>query len=430
MHTARTILIVAVGFFAFGLVSKRLRMSPITPPMVFTFIGLMACPRMFNLADFDVTGGIVHLVAELTLALVLFTDASRMNLKQLGREHNLPVRMLLIGLPLTLLMGTLGAWAIFPGLGFWGAAVLAAILAPTDAALGQAVVTDPDVPARIRQALNVESGLNDGICLPVFLFVLACFGAGEHGHAGGAWHWPVFAVKQLVFGPAAGVLVGIYGGKLAGYFADKGWMDEDFQRLSGLVLAFGAFGLSELFGGNGFIAAFVAGLSLGMCDGPVKERMHEFGETEGELFALLIFLIFGEAVIIKALADLNWSTVLYALLSLTVFRMLPVAISVGASGIKPYTTAFLAWFGPRGIASILFALVLFEETALAVPGSPARIIWDVTAVTVFFSIFLHGLTAVPLSRHYGRYVAKEMEQDAAMDEMEAMPVPELRVRIK
>jgi NhaP-type Na+/H+ or K+/H+ antiporter len=419
-----------VGFFVFGLVSKRLRMSPITPPMVFTLLGLVACPRMLGLADFDITGGIVHLFAELTLALVLFTDASRMNLKQLGKEHNLPLRMLLIGLPLTVLLGTAGAWAIFPGLGFWGAALLAVILAPTDAALGQAVVSDPAVPARIRQALNVESGLNDGICLPLFLFVLACFGAGGYGHAEGGWFWPLFALKQLVFGPLAGIAVGIFGGKLAGHFSEKGWMDEDFQRLSGLVLAFGAFGLAELFGGNGFIAAFIAGLSLGMCEGTVKERMHAFGETEGELFALLIFLIFGEAVIIKALAELTWNTILYALLSLTLFRMLPVALSVGASGIRPSTTAFLGWFGPRGIASILFALVLFEETALAEPGSPARIIWDTTAVTVFLSIMLHGLSAVPLSRRYGKYIAKVKEQDAAMDDMEAMPVPELRVRIK
>lgn len=418
-----------VGFavLAYGLVSRTAEDSIVTPPMVFTALGFAVSGAALGWIDFKLDRELVHLLAEVTLLLVLFTDASRIDLKLLRREHTLPVRLLGIGLPLCILLGALAALPMFPTLGIWGALVLAVILAPTDAALGQAVVTSEKVPVRIRQALNVESGLNDGIALPVLLLFLsiaaATSGGQMAGHGGAerdALGWAVFVLQQIGLGPVAGVLVGWIGAKALQAAHRAGLVTLVFLKLSALALAILAFGAAELVHGNGFIAAFVAGLVMGNVARDICPRLHEFGETEGQLLGLLTFLVFGGLMLPGVVAGWTWMMLLYAVLSLTVLRIVPVALSLIGTGVKHSTCFFIGWFGPRGIASILYALLILE--AASFPGR--ELIVGTMALTVVLSILLHGITAVPFAALYGRALDRMAAREEAMAEHQAVePMP-------
>ena len=387
--------VIAGGVVLFSLISRRLQATVITAPMVFAAFGLVIGHAGLGLADLDVGHGFIHGLAELTLVLVLFSDAARIDLRQVRRDHNLPVRLLLLGMPLTIAAGAAAALLLPLGLTFWEAALLAAILAPTDAALGQAVVSNPRVPVRIRQALNIESGLNDGIALPLVL-LFASLASEFHG-ASGDQNWLVFGAKQILLGPLAGILVGGLGAWLIDRAVSRGWMSESFEGPAILGVALLAFAGAELIGGNGFISAFTAGIVFG---NQVRGRcgfLFEFAEAEGQLLTLLTFLIFGAAILPEAAHGLHWSVFVYAGLSLTLVRMLPVAVSMAGTGIKSPTVAYLGWFGPRGLASILFALLILEETDTG--GQETILV--VTIVTVTASILLHGVTAAPGARWYG-----------------------------
>jgi NhaP-type Na+/H+ or K+/H+ antiporter len=328
-----------------------------------------------------------------------------------------------LGLPLTVMAGVLAALWLLPGLGLWEAAALAAILAPTDAALGQATVSNPAVPGRIRQALNVESGLNDGLSLPLVLITLALASASEQA---GSWeYWLWFAGKQVVLGPLAGAAVGFGGGWLIVRATQSGWMSHVFQDLAALGLSVLAYCGAELLGGNGLIAAFVCGLTLGNTAPAVCTCLREFAEAEGQLLVLITFLAFGAVMVVPALADCSWRTLVYAGLSLTVVRMLPVCLSLLGAKLKPPTWLFIGWFGPRGLASILFALLMFDRFQLKGMGE----IFSVVVVTVFFSVFAHGISAAPLARAYAAKTAS-MQAPPGRDEPGEMVIVEpLPVRL-
>jgi len=411
-------IVVAVAIVAFGLVSGRAERSVVTPPMVFVLFGLLVGPFALGFVGFDFETPWVHILAELTLVVVLFTDAARIDLKLLRREHDLPVRLLIIGLPLTIVAGTLTAALLFDGLGLWEAAVLAAILSPTDAALGQAVISLPQVPVRIRQALNVESGLNDGLMLPVLLILLSCAGAAEGQHTFG--YWSQFAARQVILGPLIGIAVGYIGGKLVERATTSGWMSHVFQQLSALGLALFSYAAAEMVGGNGFIAAFCAGLVIGNFCRATCSCVHEFAEAEGQLLTLLIFMVFGVAMLPVGLNHLTPTVLLYSALSLTVVRMVPAALALLGLGLRWDTVSFLGWFGPRGIASILFALLVLEHSDLAVADE----ILTVVITTVALSVAVHGLTAYPGALWYARRISGHAGELA-----EHMPVAEMPIRL-
>lgn len=410
--------LIAVGILGFGVVSGRAERGIFTPPMVFTAYGFLIGPSVLGLESFTIETPWIHGLAELTLVLVLFTDAARIDVGVLRREHDIPLRLLSLGLPLTIVLGTVFAVGLFgASLEFWEAAALAVMLAPTDAALGQAVVSSRVVPVRIRQALNVESGLNDGIVLPVLLLALSFAGMTEAG--GSVGYWGRFVALQLTLGPLVGVGVGYVGGRLVERAGRTGWMTHAFQDLSALGLALMAFALAELVGGNGFIAAFVAGLTVGNCCQSICTCLYEFAEAEGQLLTLLVFLIFGLVMVPLALEHMSWRLAAYAVLSLTVIRMVPVALSVIGLRLRAATTLFLGWFGPRGIASILFALLVIEEFDL----TGERIVLAAAVVTVLFSVFLHGLSAFPASQWYHAHLVPRTTAH------EHRPVTELPVRL-
>lgn len=414
-------LVVAIAILGFGLISRRLQKSVLTPPMAFVALGWLVSEQGLGLLHLHLEGELIHLLAEITLVMVLFTDAYRIDLGLLRREHNLPARLLLLGMPLCIALGAVVAGFLFAGrFTLWEAALLAAVLTPTDAALGQAVVSSPLVPVRIRQTINVESGLNDGIALPVVLVFMSLCASAVPGE-GGASYWLRFGALQVTLGPLVGIAVGWIGGRLVDRASGAGWMNDAFQHLSALGLALLAFAAAEEVGGNGFIAAFCAGLLLGNVTEGRCGELYEFAEAEGQLLTLLVFLIFGAVMVPELAGQLGWRSVLYAVLSLTVIRMVPAALALLGAKLRWETVLFLGWFGPRGIASILFGLLVVERSVLAARQE----ILAVVVLTVLLSVAAHGLTAYPAAAWYARRTDRLDHEAAERREVSEMP---LRIR--
>jgi len=386
-----TIAVVLLGFAA---ISRRIEGTPLTAPLVFAAAGLVLGVEALDLVGPEVTGEQVKLLAEATLTVVLFSDASRIDLAALRRTLGLPIRLLGIGLPLTILAGFLAALVVLGDLAWPEALVLAIILAPTDAALGQAVVTSPRLPVRVRQSLNVESGLNDGICVPLFLVALA-IALAEGGEIGEGLAVELVAEK-IGLGVVGGVVAGTAAAVVVVHAGGKRWVGETWLQVAPLAGAVLAFGLAEAIGGSGFIAAFVGGLVFGGLRRRRGGDVLHLIEQSGAVLGALTFIVFGAVLLGPALRELTWQIGLYALLSLTIVRMAPVALALLGSGARRPTVAFLGWFGPRGAASIVFALLLLEDDAL--PGQ--TVILTAAFVTVGLSVLAHGVTAAPLAARY------------------------------
>ena len=388
--------LIAIGlvFLGFGLVSKKLSVAVVTPPMVFVVAGFLLSAPVVGLLHIEVDQHILKLLLEVTLVLVLFSDAARIDLVKLRKDHVIPQRLLLIGMPLTIALGTAMATLLPLGLTFCEAVLLAAILTPTDAALGQVVVSSDKVPDPVRIGLNVESGLNDGIALPV---ILAFASIASAIMTNDNQQWLQFAVFQLSFGPLAGVAVGYTGARLVRLANDRDWVSPSGDGIIALCIAALCFIIAEALHGNGFVAAFVGGLVFGNMQ---KNRCHylfEFLETQGQAFTLSTFFIFGALLLPMALFEFNIWHWVFALLSLSVMRMLPVYLCLRGLRINLPTSLFIGWFGPRGLASILFILLVIGDTMLPHP----EIITNIVFIAVLISVFAHGLSAAPLAKIYG-----------------------------
>ena len=389
LHLLLVLCVIAV----FSLFSGPIGRGSITPPMAFATLGLALSPIGFGWIDLDADNRVIHVIAEVTLILVLFTDATRISLKSLWSDHNMPMCLLFIGMPLTIIAGTVTAFWVLPELLLVEAIVLAVILAPTDAALGQAVVSSPKVPDRIRQSLNIESGLNDGIALPALLFVIS-FASAHTGEQN--TNWFSFALLQITLGPLVGIAVGWLGSKAINMAIKHNYLTREFCNIYLLSLAFIAYLAADQVGGNGFIAAFVAGAATGNTLKDVNEEIYEFAESEGQLLNLIIFFLFGVILLPQVWGHIDAPTIIYALLSLTAIRMIPVFISLLGKGLRWETNLFLGWFGPRGLASILFVLLVLDEAKLV----NESIVFNTVIVTVALSILLHGISALPSVNGY------------------------------
>jgi sodium/hydrogen antiporter len=390
--------ILAIVVFALGLVSRRLEGTVLTPPIVFVAAGFVFGPAVLGLVEFGLDTHTVLLVSEIALSLVLFTDAASINLSVLRQNEGLPLRLLSFGMPLTIALGTASAALLLTDLTFWEAAIVGTVLAPTDAALGQAVVSNQRVPIRVRQALNVEAGLNDGLSVPFLALFLTLAVAEEELQP--ASYWIRFALEQVGLGILVGVGVGLVGGWLVSWASKREWMTGSFRRLALLALAIIAWALADHIGGNGFIAAFVGGLAIGPTVESVGEQLIHFTEAEGQLLNLSVFFIFG-VLLVGLFQPLSWEVAVYALLSLTVIRMLPVTLSLLGTHLRGVSVLFMGWFGPRGLASIVLGLVVVTEAPLLDGRDEIGV---VVALTVLLSVLLHGVTAAPLSAVYVRRV--------------------------
>src|SRR5215218_3593636 len=349
---------IAVLLIGYATASRRLQLLNVSGAMFFTTAGLLVGP-VLGLLDFEVESELVKRLAEITLTLVLFADAARISLPALRRELAVPLRLLGIGLPLTILIGAIAGAVVLPGVGLAEALVLAIMLACTDAALGQAVVSDERIPSRIRQGLNVESGLNDGLCVPLF-FIAIALAEVDTGIASS--HTAAELVfEEIGYGLIAGVAAGVLGGLALRYSARHRLIEPHWTQILTAAAALLAAGIATALGGSIFIAAFSGGFLFGTLRHDAGGDVTYLVDEGGELFNAVTFIIFGAVILGPRLDELSWQLVVYAVLSLTVVRMLPVALALLGTGARAPTIAFLGWFGPRGLASIVFGVILLDE---------------------------------------------------------------------
>ena len=407
--TEPTFAVLLLLVLAWAVTSRLLARSNVTGAIVFAVAGYALANPDWGLLVVDVETPSIHLLAELTLALLLFSDAARVNVSQLRRDMAFPARLLGIGLPLSIILGSLLAAVMFDDLSWALAGFVGATLAPTDAALSAQVINDDRIPLRLRRVLNVESGLNDGIATPIVVFTLAVAASqlGTTGHdesAGGN------ALVDLALGVVVGIVVGLGSARMIAAASRRQWIIPGGRRVATLAAALASFALAVALDGNGFIAAFVAGAAFGAGlpeDVADVEEVGELPELLGEVMALAVWFLFGAALVPVALDHASWSTVAYAFLSLTVVRMVPVALSLVGLGLDALTVAFVGWFGPRGLASVVFALLAIEELGESkVVGQAVAIV----TLTVLLSVLAHGVSAGPLGR---RYVRAESGDDGA-----------------
>ena len=377
-----------------GLIGKL----PISFQMIFILAGMFIGWLVTGYVDVSKPpySTIIFLIAEIALVLVLFSDASRVGLKAL--KNNLSTRLLTIGLPLTIFLGVIIATLIFPSIPWWVAGLIGAALAPTDAALGQIVVQNKKVSERIRSTIEIESGLNDGGSVP-FLLLFISIGIAAEAFKPSVYFIQVL-LAQVGFGTLVGLGVGIGGGWMVLKAREKEWITPNFQRIAFLAIAVLTFLIADELGGSGFIAAFIGGLAVGYVVKDAGKILIDFSETEGQLLNLTVFFLLGIAIL-PLLYTLTWQIILYAILSLTIIRMIPVAISLIGTKLGLDTILFIGWFGPRGLASIVLALLALQELKVF-PGD--NIFLSVVFVTVLLSVFAHGFTASPLSNIYTRKI--------------------------
>jgi NhaP-type Na+/H+ or K+/H+ antiporter len=411
--------IVSVLIFIYGALALKLGRLSITMPMIFVIAGFLLGPGGIDLLQITPSSEGMKSLTEITLALLLFADASTLDLRQVRNDASLILRLLGIGMPLTMLFGAICLLGLLPGEGLAFAALLGVILAPTDAALGLPIFNDPRVPVRIRRALNVESGLNDGIATPFVMFFIA-FATASQTHSHG--HWLSYALMEVVIALLVGTVVGIGGGWLLAKAAGRGWATGTTEQIAIFGLGLAAYFASLMLEGNGFIAAFSGGIIFSAATSNRFAEPTEFTENTGAVLSLLVWGIFGAIAVPKAiLYSSDWRPFAYAVLSLTAVRMLPVALAMRGAGLRTDTVALLGWFGPRGLASVVFtllALMTFKGV-----GKPIDLLVAVATWTILLSVLTHGISAKPLSFLYSRRLAKATEPLA-----ELMEFPELRER--
>ncbi|MEH6526482.1 MAG: cation:proton antiporter [Sneathiella sp.] len=391
------LLILSVFTAAFAMIAKRLTMTVITAPMMFIAFGLLLSKT--DLFTHGEAEEILHLVAEVALVVLLFLDAAQIDLSALRKRHVWPTRMLVIGLPLAIALGVVAFWVLLPGWSIFAIALLAAILAPTDAALGQVVVTNSMVPERSRRALTVESGLNDGLALPAIL-LFACFTAEAIDP--NETNWAVFGAKQLILGPVIGIIVGYVGGRALLIAKKKKLTADTFEGIGAIALAGAAYLGATQIGGNGFIAAFAGGLVFGNVVKGQCKFVYEFMESEGQFLTWGAFFLLGLALMPEALHLFNWQTLAVVMVSLLVIRPLAIWVSLIGTDASTITRIFFGWFGPRGLATALFALLVVPT----IDHEYAEPILSLAINTVWISALLHGFTALPGAKLYAAYLKK------------------------
>ena len=398
MHVV--VIICALLMLLYGSVSKVSESFFLTGPMFFTFVGVSLSLLNGEPSDYGQLATPVKLLAELTLIIVLFVDASEINHKHLKNgPSSVGSRLLIIGLPLTAISGFFVGYLMFDSLSLAIIALVALMLTPTDAALGQSLIKSPLLPERIKQNISVESGLNDGISLPAIVICIAIISGEVVNNS--EMTWLLFIATQLILGPIVGGLIGWFGGKYVEKSAIKQWMAPVYQSLCSLALPILAYCVAEVVHGNGFIAAFVCGYFFGVQNHTIRLRIQEFGEAEGQQLTLFVFLLFGFVMVPYSFDYWDLNALIYALLSLTIVRMVPVFVSLICSKVDWQEQCIYAWFGPRGIASILYLLMFIATVSREGYQYPIAII----VLTVFLSIILHGVSALPIVNWYRKSVS-------------------------
>jgi len=380
----------AALIFLYSIFATRIEKMLVNGPFLFMVVGIILGPLVLNAVDLKISGAEYETLANLALALVLFTGAASVDLEVLKSSVTIPARLLFIGLPLTIISGFIAGYFIFNDLLIIELAILATVLAPTDAALGEAVVKDQVVPTKVRNALNVESGLNDGISVPIFLLLLAFLKVHAIDEVTWQFGMGLFA-KEIGIGLAVGLVIMYLGAKLLLFAEMRKWIGTAWKPAIVISLALSCFALADILGGSGFIACFTGGFIYGAVNKKYKSNLQEHAEGLGNVLTFLIWIIFGSFIISTYFRDFTWPVLLYSLISLTLVRIVPVMIALTGSKVTLKEKLFIGWFGPRGLASIVFAVMLLDAH---LPRENTVILTIIC--TVMLSVILHGITANPL----------------------------------
>ena len=394
--------ILALFIFCYSIIAGRLEHAAASGPMVFVVAGLLMGPLGLGWFEADASSTLFRVLADLTLALVLFIDAANADYGILKKQFRIPLRMLIFGLPGAIFLGTIVGVLLFDTLSLFEAAILATILAATDAALGKPVIANKGVPPQIREGLNIESGLNDGLCVPI-LFVFIALALGSKTEGGGTMFALELVAEELGIGVLVGLSLSAAGIWLLKLCRRRGWLTEIWTQVTIVALAIACFAVAQSLHGSGYIASFTGGLLFGFKT--KEDNTHQLvlaAEGTGETLALMTWMLFGAVIIGQAVKFFTWEMVAYAFLSLTVIRMLPVFLSLAGTGESTAAKLFLGWFGPRGLASLVFAIIVVNEE---VPGS--SFIAMVVVLTVFLSLVSHGISANPLASIIGKIEGKK-----------------------
>ncbi|MBV8937706.1 MAG: cation:proton antiporter [Alphaproteobacteria bacterium] len=398
--------LLAAFLLIYSAVAGRVERSWISGPIIFTAVGFALGPDGLSVLRMNITGEGLRVLAELTLAMVLFTDAANADFGIVRRNLRVPERLLLIGLPLTIVLGFFVAAIVFPSLATLEIALLAAILAPTDAALGKPVVTNQTVPPVIRESLNIESGLNDGICVPIVVLLLG-LAVGTQIEGGTILHVARVVIEEIGIGLIVGLVLTWLTTVMLRFAERRGWISEHWVEIPIVALAAACFAAAQAAGGSGFIACFVGGLLLSGLGETHKKELLRGAEHTGEALALLTWVIFGGIVVARLIDRLTWPALLYAVLSLTIIRMLPVFLCLIGTRMSTADKLFVGWFGPRGLATIVFAVLILDEK---LPGNDTMM--AAAGWTVLLSVIAHGVTANPLVKRMARRLPVETMGDA------------------
>ena len=410
--------ILAIVILGYTIVAARLDRHSISGPIVLVTAGALLGPAGLDAIETPATSFPVQILAELTLAILLFTDAATIGLREAGRIAWLPGRLLGVGLPLTILAGALVGWLFFPALGLGFALLLGTILAPTDADLSLPLLLDRAIPVRVRRAINIESGLNDGIATPFVTLFLAVTIAEE---TSGDQHWLIAAGLEIAVALVVAVVVGGLGGSLVALARRRAWASPDSESIGVVAMALLGYAAATALDGNGFVAAFAAGVAFRTVTAGSEPPL-EFAESVGVSASYVVWLVFGAALVGPVVAaGLDPVLLLYAILSLTIVRMGPVALALAGSGLRRDTVTLIGWFGPRGMASVVFLLIAFDQMGPAHLASETLV--RVVTWTILLSVFAHGLSARPMGAWYARRIAM-----AAADAWETGAADEPRVR--
>jgi NhaP-type Na+/H+ or K+/H+ antiporter len=413
------LLILAAVLVVYAALSAPLDRRGVTSAMAFVVVGVVLGSAGLGWLDIPAESPLLETVTELALVFLLFSDSARIDLPALRRNVSWPSRLLLIGLPLSMIAGFGIGLLLFPGLGIASVFLLATMLCSTDAALGQRVVDDPGVPSRVRQALDVESGLNDGLAVPFFLVALDVATASLEGGITGAVLLNI--ATQLGWGILAGVVAGGIGGLLLRVAEQRGWMQGHWRQVAAFAVALSAFAIADILGGSVFIAAFVGGMVFGLVSGKHEQSATLLADEAGNVLAAATWMAFGALALALVLPEITWQIVVYAVLSLTVVRMVPVMIALAGTGSRWQTKLFMGWFGPRGLASVVFALLVLDS---GLPDADPLLVTVV--VTVALSVFLHGLSAMPLVSVYHRWYDSHLTRHTSAVEAKPTPMPRKR----
>ena len=391
------LVIIGAVVFGYAILAGLLDRISITGPLVLMLAGLIVGPAGFDLFTGSVSSESVKTLTELALVVILFSDASSISAISAKTEASVVGRLLGLGLPLTIALGALFCHLLFPSASLAICGLVGSLLAPTDAALGLAVVTNEAVPSSIRSALNIESGLNDGLATPfVYFFLALSLSSDTSGH----WR---SALVEVVSAVAVGLVVGFVTGRLAAWAVSRGLTSSRSRQLSVLIAGLLCYGTALELGANGFVAAYVAGFAFTIGSKGALAKDSDLCEETGLYASYAVWVLFGALLLGPILkAGVPWQAFAYAVLSLTVVRMVPVALSLIGTGFHLRTMAFVGWFGPRGLASVVFTIVAIDSLP---HDLHLQTLVDAAALTIALSVLLHGLTSRPLAVHYGASIS-------------------------